>query len=236
MESPRQQISKAMERARRQITSGWVEGAELEKQNALRLWESCPDPKPPKPDLTTEEWREGYTINISKAMERAGRHITSGWVEGAELEKQNALRLWESCPDPKPPKPDLTIEELREGLHISLAAAANNMAWGWVAGAESAQIQAHSIWMLLHDLNVPEPQQSISVEEHAKSRLCLPCQEANDESSCAICQDDILLGQNESELYCTHVYHYHCIEKWAILKLTCPQCRKGLDKYLVKEV
>jgi hypothetical protein len=72
--------------------------ANMERENALWLWESCSDPKPPKPNLTIKEWKEGYIVGISKAMERARVHFTSGRVKVAERE---------SCSDPKPPKPNL---------------------------------------------------------------------------------------------------------------------------------
>jgi hypothetical protein len=51
MDPPQQEISKAMERARVHFTSGRVKVAEMQMESGLRHWESCSDPKPPKPNL-----------------------------------------------------------------------------------------------------------------------------------------------------------------------------------------
>jgi hypothetical protein len=232
------QISEAIDRAGRCAASRYIKSALAAVAEAQRYWEACPDPKPARPDLTPDQWRECYKGGISEAIDRAGRCAASRYIESALAAVAEAQRYWEACPDPKPARPDLTSDQWRQCFNTSLAAAERNLAQNWVAGAEDAQRQAHSIWSFLNDANIPEPQRLSEdrIEDKLRSELSLPCQKATAQSGCVICIEDILPTQDESKLYCDHVYHYNCISQWAITDLRCPICRRSMDQYLVHQL
>ena len=45
---------------------------------------------------------------------------------------------------------------------------------------------------------------------------------------CSICLE--IIEENPVNFCCKQNYHFHCIKKWTDKKLTCPICRKLLDK------
>ncbi|KAJ0174965.1 hypothetical protein K1T71_009106 [Dendrolimus kikuchii] len=47
-------------------------------------------------------------------------------------------------------------------------------------------------------------------------------------TSCSICWENFLLGENVSRLECEHVFHSVCISPWLQLHATCPICRRSL--------
>ncbi|XP_031094380.1 uncharacterized protein LOC115998861 [Ipomoea triloba] len=62
----------------------------------------------------------------------------------------------------------------------------------------------------------------------------LPCVVFTDEEvsknnvSCAVCKDDILVGEKVNRLPCAHHYHGDCIVPWLSIRNTCPVCRYEL--------
>lgn len=46
--------------------------------------------------------------------------------------------------------------------------------------------------------------------------------------SCAVCKDDILVGEMVNRLPCSHHYHGDCIVPWLNIRNTCPVCRYEL--------
>ena len=48
------------------------------------------------------------------------------------------------------------------------------------------------------------------------------------ESSCSICQDDIIMSEEVIHLECKHTYHSECIKKWVKYKAECPICRASI--------
>ncbi|XP_010552573.1 PREDICTED: E3 ubiquitin-protein ligase RDUF1-like [Tarenaya hassleriana] len=42
---------------------------------------------------------------------------------------------------------------------------------------------------------------------------------------CAICLDDMVVGETGKEMPCKHRFHGQCIEKWLLLHGSCPVCR-----------
>lgn len=61
----------------------------------------------------------------------------------------------------------------------------------------------------------------------------LPCVVFTDEDvsknvSCAVCKDDILVGEKVNRLPCAHHYHGDCIVPWLSIRNTCPVCRYEL--------
>lgn len=47
----------------------------------------------------------------------------------------------------------------------------------------------------------------------------------NEDLSCAICLQDILVGSEAAYTTCSHVYHCQCIVKWLMKSASCPLCR-----------
>ena len=50
------------------------------------------------------------------------------------------------------------------------------------------------------------------------------CRERRDDACCAVCMDDVEVGQRQRELRCGHCYHQACIDRWLSKKRSCPLC------------
>ncbi|XP_044477638.1 E3 ubiquitin-protein ligase CIP8 [Mangifera indica] len=50
----------------------------------------------------------------------------------------------------------------------------------------------------------------------------------NKNAVCAVCKDDISVGEKAKQLPCTHRYHGDCITPWLGIRNTCPVCRYEL--------
>ncbi|KAJ0726914.1 putative transcription factor C2H2 family [Helianthus annuus] len=46
-----------------------------------------------------------------------------------------------------------------------------------------------------------------------------------DDEMCAVCKDEISMGEKVAQLPCRHVYHGDCIVPWLSIRNTCPVCR-----------
>ncbi|KAJ0868108.1 putative transcription factor C2H2 family [Helianthus annuus] len=46
-----------------------------------------------------------------------------------------------------------------------------------------------------------------------------------DDEMCAVCKDEISMGEKVAQLPCRHVYHGECIVPWLSIRNTCPVCR-----------
>ncbi|PRP77883.1 hypothetical protein PROFUN_08557 [Planoprotostelium fungivorum] len=47
--------------------------------------------------------------------------------------------------------------------------------------------------------------------------------------TCAVCLEDLSVGEMSSRLPCNHHYHKECIDKWLKTKKHCPVCNKSVD-------
>ena len=65
------------------------------------------------------------------------------------------------------------------------------------------------------------------------------CTERAD-SCCAVCMDDVELGQLQRVLRCGHIYHQPCIDPWLLKRRVCPLCvqavRPSTSRPLVDEL
>ena len=41
---------------------------------------------------------------------------------------------------------------------------------------------------------------------------------------CAVCMDDVEVGQTQRVLRCGHAYHQPCVDQWLLKKRVCPLC------------
>jgi hypothetical protein len=56
------------------------------------------------------------------------------------------------------------------------------------------------------------------------SRVCL----STINGDCAICQDNINVGDIIRALGCSHVFHINCVDYWFTKQSTCPMCRADI--------
>jgi hypothetical protein len=46
-----------------------------------------------------------------------------------------------------------------------------------------------------------------------------------EEECCAICLDNMTVGQSVRQLRCKHAFHVICVDEWLITNKSCPHCR-----------
>jgi len=61
--------------------------------------------------------------------------------------------------------------------------------------------------------------------------LCVPCFECDEQQlesllhkTCAICHEDLCVGDDLRKLQCEHAYHSSCVGHWLRIKAACPMC------------
>lgn len=50
---------------------------------------------------------------------------------------------------------------------------------------------------------------------------------------CAICMNELLVGEKVRYLPCMHTYHTACIDDWLVRSFTCPSCMEPVDAALI---
>uniref|UniRef100_A0A1B0BMB3 RING-type domain-containing protein n=1 Tax=Glossina palpalis gambiensis TaxID=67801 RepID=A0A1B0BMB3_9MUSC len=50
----------------------------------------------------------------------------------------------------------------------------------------------------------------------------------SDQTFCSVCLENFEFKQTVRKLGCSHEFHSQCVDKWLILKPTCPLCRAPL--------
>lgn len=72
------------------------------------------------------------------------------------------------------------------------------------------------------------PPASKSVIENLPSVIVTKEDVESNNALCAVCKDDISIGENVKQLPCAHRYHGDCIVPWLEIRNTCPVCRHEL--------
>ncbi|XWS51276.1 hypothetical protein CRYUN_Cryun12cG0162800 [Craigia yunnanensis] len=75
---------------------------------------------------------------------------------------------------------------------------------------------------------IGRPPASKSVVENLPSVVVTQEDVVNNNALCAVCKDDINLGETMKKLPCAHRYHGECIIPWLGIRNTCPVCRHEL--------
>ncbi|KAE8672318.1 RNF181 protein [Hibiscus syriacus] len=75
---------------------------------------------------------------------------------------------------------------------------------------------------------IGRPPASKSVVENLPSSVATQEDLMNNNALCAICKDEINLGETMKQLPCAHRYHGDCITPWLGIRNTCPVCRHEL--------
>jgi hypothetical protein len=109
-------MDRQMALARDCVSKGLIDEAKKRVENAQKCWKLCAEPKPAKPDLTTDEWRKCHENGIDYLMKRARVHILLFKIKCAQEMVEKAQQCRELCDEPKPAKPDLTTEEWMDGI------------------------------------------------------------------------------------------------------------------------
>lgn len=72
------------------------------------------------------------------------------------------------------------------------------------------------------------PPASISVVQNLPSVVMTQEDVENNRALCAVCKDDVNVGEKAKLLPCAHRYHSDCIVPWLGIRNTCPVCRYEL--------
>ncbi|KAH7528912.1 hypothetical protein FEM48_Zijuj05G0128100 [Ziziphus jujuba var. spinosa] len=72
------------------------------------------------------------------------------------------------------------------------------------------------------------PPASKTVVENLPSVVLTKEDMENNDAICAVCKDDISIGEQAKQLPCSHRYHGDCIVPWLGIRNTCPVCRYEL--------
>ncbi|KAE8716445.1 RNF181 protein [Hibiscus syriacus] len=75
---------------------------------------------------------------------------------------------------------------------------------------------------------IRKPPASKSVVENLPSVVVTQEDVVNSNALCAVCKDEVNLGEKMKQLPCTHRYHRDCIVPWLGIRNTCPVCRHEL--------
>ncbi|XWS37229.1 hypothetical protein CRYUN_Cryun19dG0025500 [Craigia yunnanensis] len=75
---------------------------------------------------------------------------------------------------------------------------------------------------------IGRPPSSKSVVENLPSVVVTQEDVVNNNALCAVCKDEINLGETMKQLPCAHRYHGDCIIPWLGIRNTCPVCRHEL--------
>ena len=75
----------------------------------------------------------------------------------------------------------------------------------------------------------PRPQRHLGLTQQQLDQLpTTTCTTKRDDSCCAICMDDVEVGDVQRVLRCGHVYHQQCIDPWLLKKKVCPLCVRAV--------
>ncbi|CAL1366475.1 unnamed protein product [Linum trigynum] len=77
-------------------------------------------------------------------------------------------------------------------------------------------------------LTTGQPPASRLVVERLPSVVVTKEDAGSDNSTCAVCKDDMSAGEKAKLLPCSHWYHEDCIVPWLNIRNTCPVCRHEL--------
>ncbi|XP_076895335.1 uncharacterized protein LOC143547924 [Bidens hawaiensis] len=78
------------------------------------------------------------------------------------------------------------------------------------------------------DSGLVQPPASKRVVENLLSVVMTRGDGESDNAVCAVCKDEIGVGEMVKQLPCSHYYHGDCIVPWLCVKNTCPVCRHEL--------
>ncbi|XP_076949658.1 uncharacterized protein LOC143622366 [Bidens hawaiensis] len=78
------------------------------------------------------------------------------------------------------------------------------------------------------DSGLVQPPASKRVVENLLSVVMTREDGESDSTVCAVCKDEISVGEMVKQLPCSHYYHGDCIVPWLCIKNTCPVCRHEL--------
>lgn len=81
-----------------------------------------------------------------------------------------------------------------------------------------------------HDANRPPPAPPAEVAAMPKKPLTAEMVGETGAADCTICLGEALLGEEVTEMWCSHWYHTTCIEPWLSTNNSCPQCRKTVEE------
>ncbi|KAF9143417.1 hypothetical protein BGX30_000483 [Mortierella sp. GBA39] len=87
---------------------------------------------------------------------------------------------------------------------------------GSVAASVAASIAEES-----DDLPQPHQAQDVQAQEEEEEFN-------NGDQECAICLSDFEDGDELRHLYCNHLFHRNCVDRWLVRNAFCPKCKRGI--------
>ena len=79
------------------------------------------------------------------------------------------------------------------------------------------------------DAEESKPQRNEGLTPDQLQALPLSAYEGGrDDACCAVCMDDVAVGDMQRELRCGHCYHQACIDRWLLKKRSCPLCVRAV--------
>ena len=78
--------------------------------------------------------------------------------------------------------------------------------------------------------NAPGPASQDEIATLPKRHIDKSMLGENGKAECSICMDEVLLGDEVTQLYCSHWFHGPCVAAWLQEHDTCPHCRKSIKQ------
>ena len=88
--------------------------------------------------------------------------------------------------------------------------------------------------------SMPEPQEDVIISLDRKIIKSMASEKLKDNKfnneSCAICLNKFKPNKRIRKLFCNHVYHKKCIDKWFSTNVKCPICKQDMRELYMKSL
>ncbi|KAF2402033.1 hypothetical protein EJ06DRAFT_372226 [Trichodelitschia bisporula] len=78
--------------------------------------------------------------------------------------------------------------------------------------------------------NAPGPASQDAIASLPRKKVDVSMLDDQGRGECSICMDEVKIGEEVTQLYCTHWFHGQCVGAWLCEHNTCPHCRMGIEE------